>query len=421
MKFAACLCALLATLFLMACGGEATPMETAAKLETAEMTTTTQAPDPLAVSVAAGGERWLEEGYTFWTGERALTLDMKAFLGNSAGWTYLSLTDDLFLVDCETSGQVAGHFFAFVMEQYGADALFDLSRREACKDAFVKSYYPEKSYAFAGEEVLAGMDCREEDGKYIITLEGAEYVAQAEGYLNQISRTLILYNVLARRQLMPLLRELDPEGKIFTPTAPLTYQLVLGSGESVTDAAAGEMTIRTYDAMLHQTLHAWGLTDRRADHHWLTEGLCSYFGIALGLDQWVVTNYHYWLILVESGQLPASADASAAVRRYRREYEAYAALGGSAGAAETFSLPLLLHAKARCDRQDGGVDFQTLCAMGDDTCTEAESASLTLYLIERCGLTDVLAVWCDYDRFGEIFGGSEAEIFAAWQAWLDAE
>ena len=356
MKFACCFVVLLTSLMLIACGEKTPSAEPEDSPAVTETTTVAVEADPLSAAIAASDERWLEVGYAFWLGERALTLDMTEFLGKSASWTYLSLMDDIFLVDSAMAEQVAGHFFAFVMEQYGAEALFDLSRREAYKDAFVKSYYPEKSYAFAGEEVLAGMDCREENGEYIITLEGAEYVIAAEGYLNQTGRTLMFYNALARRELMPLLTELDPDGKIFNPKQSLTYRFVLGSGASEADSETGEMTIRTYDAVLHQTMHALGLSDRHEGHHWLTEGLCTYFGISLGFDQWVTTNYHYWLILVESGKLPASADASASVRRYRQEYAAYAALGGSAATAQDFSLPLLLHAKARCDRQDGPVE-----------------------------------------------------------------
>ena len=422
MKYRQYLCALLAALTLLtACGGQPAPAETTAAPATTAAPVTTAEPEPDYSAIEESGELWLEAGLACYTGELALTLDMAAFLDNSASWTYLALSNDLFFVDRDTSQQVAGHFFAFVMENYGYDALFDVSQREAYKDAFVKSYYPEKSYANAAEEVFAEMECRSENGQYIITVEGADYAADAETYLTKGNRTLILYNVLARRELVPMLAGLDPAGRIFDTTRAMTYDLALGSGDSLTRAGTGSMTISTYDAMLHQTLHALGLTDRHDAHHWLTEGLCEYFGKALGYDQWVTTNYHYWLILAESGRLSAAAGANASMLRYQREAEAYAAMGGSASTADDFSMPLLLHAKARCDLQYGASDFQAVCSSGLDTLTEAEAASLTMYLIERHGIDTVLAVWADYDSFAAAFGGSYDEIVAAWQAWLAAK
>ncbi len=415
------LCLLLAVLALTACGGGTPPAETTAAPAQTTLPVTTAAPAPDYSAIAQSGELWLEAGLACYTGEIALTLDMADFLGTGAAWTYLSLSDDLFFVDSDTARQVAGHFFTFVMEQYGYDALFDLSRRESLKDAFVKAYYPEKTYAFAGEAVLAGMDCRSESGKYIITLEGAEYIADAATYMTTANRTLILYNALARRALLPMLAELDPQGEYFDTTRTLTYTLALGSGASLTRQGTGQMTVSTYDAMLHQTLHALGLTDRQDDHHWLTEGLCEYFGKALGYDQWVTTNYHAWLAMAEAGQLNPTIAESAFVTRYRREYEAYAAMGGSAASAAEFSMPLLLHAKARCDREDGAVSFQTVCSLGADTLSEAEAASLTMYLIERHGMDTVLAVWADYSSFAAAFGGSYDEVVAAWQTWLAAK
>ena len=219
MKFYKNLCACLAAILLTACGQDSLPADTTAVAE-ATAPPVTEAPLPDYSAIAASGERWLEAGLAAWTGELALTMDMAAFLEQNAAWTYLSLSDDLFFVDRSTAEQVAGYFFAFVMEHYGYDALFDLSRREALKDAFVKSYYPEKSYVFAGEAVLAGMDCCLENGQYIITLEGAEYIADAESYMTKANRTLILYNALARRELLPLLAELDPTGNWFDLRRP---------------------------------------------------------------------------------------------------------------------------------------------------------------------------------------------------------
>ena len=181
------------------------------------------------------------------------------------------------------------------------------------------------------------------------------------------------------------------------------------------------MTISTYDAMLHQTIHALGLVDRSDAHHWLTEGLCDYFGRVLGFDAWLTTNYHAWLAMVEAGQLAPTIASSPLILRYQREYAEYAAMGGSAATSADFSMPLLMHAKARCDQTDGPVEFQSVCSLGLDTLSEAEAASLTLYLIQQHGIDAVLTVWGDYARFADTFGGSETEIIAAWRAWLSAK
>lgn len=409
---------MLALVMLVSCGGGTAEQDgtTAAAVTTEEPAVTT-APGPDAAAIAESGELWLEAGMACYTGEIALTLDMAEFLADSGGWIYLQLSDDLFFVDPGTAGQMAGHFFTFVMENYGWDALFDVSRRPEYKDAFVKSYFPEKSYTNPAEEIFAAMDCRSENGQYIITLAGADYITAADNYLSGGSRTLILYNGLAWQALAPALTELDPTGKYFDTTRKLIYDLALGGDASLTQAGTGSMTVSTYDAMLHQTLHAYGLTDRRDDHHWLTEGLCEYFGKALGYDQWVTSNYHYMAALAAAGRL-TSMTAEVYALRYQREAEAYTAMGGSIADADSFSMPLLLHAKARCDQLYGEPPYPQVCCLGMDTLTEAEAASLTMYLIDRHGIDAVLAVWADYDSFASAFGGSLDDIMAAWQAWL---
>ncbi len=417
----------LALLLLTSCA----PTPPAAPIETTAppvSVTTAPAPARTAERVAASGELWLEIGYTFHTGERTLDTDIAALMADPANLPYLTLFDDIFyladVTNVETARQVAGHLFAFIHDTYGPDALFDVASREAYKTAFLTSLGIATPYKNPHEAIGATMDCaRDAKGQLVITLEGANYIFAADQY-GELPRTLLtMYhnllfsNVLARRALLPRLRELDPNGDMFDLDRTLNYVMILGRRDdrpTSTDARA--IPVDTYTDMLSDTLYALGLPSTM-ENAWLAAGVADYYGKALGLDAWQTLGDWQNVDLADRGKMDALADRPA-YANWIAATKVYKHLGGSTVSQTDFTPALLLHAKAGIERQSGTWTPLLPGGSGGLALSRAQAASLVLYLTEQHGEAALLEACFNYTRFTPIFG-DYAAVHAAWGAWLD--
>ena len=203
------------------------------------------------------------------------------------------------------------------------------------------------------------------------------------------------------------------------------YMTFDGSGYSKTVYENGNMVIDDSYSALHEACHAMGITEK--DNIWLSEGLCNYFGKALGFNDQIAASYIQIVSMANAGVFDERAEAGdVSAIRYKAVAKAYAEYGGSLASADAFDLSLFAHLAARTELALGG--YPTLgaayAAVNREECTAigAElsydgATSLILYLSDTYGMARVLDAYAS-QNMEEAFGKDYAAIKAEWLDFL---
>ena len=389
----------------------------------------TDAPADVFASVRESGETWLSYGLSAYEEGRA-PAKLGAFFSERDHMTYLTLYDHMFSFDKEKSVSVAEALFAFIYENYGADALLDLEKRCAYKTAYLASLGITEEYGQTDAVERFFVDEMDFSFnrvyKYIISFDNVTYYFKdfTVGTPQQF-HSFLYFNTTGLREMIAYMRENGFDKGLDTEREFNYYMTFDGSGYSKTVYENGNMVINDSYSALHEACHAMGITEK--DNIWLSEGLCNYFGKALGFNDQIAASYIQVISMANAGVFDERAEAGdVSAIRYKAVAKAYAEYGGSLASVDAFDLSLFAHLAARTELALGG--YPTLgtayAAVNREECTAigAElsydgATSLILYLSDTYGMARVLDAYAS-QNMEEAFGKDYAAIKAEWLGFL---
>jgi len=245
---------------------------------------TTIAADPFE-AVRSSGEEWLIHGLAAYeSGTEAP--DLKDFFAVSSNLTYRTLYDHFFTYDADASIPVAQALFRFILDEYGIDALLDTDRRIEYKNAYLQSLGLQPTYIQAPEveALLASMEFSSDDTHpYIITFDHVTYYFKDFGAGSPTQyHGLLYFTTTGLYEMTDYLRENNLAEGLDTDRDFHFYMTFDGSALSRTVYPSGDIYINEAASTLHEAMHAMGI--RNSNHVWLSEGICNYFGRALGFN-----------------------------------------------------------------------------------------------------------------------------------------
>lgn len=417
-------------------------VETTATTETDPVTTAS--PDPFA-SVRGSGEEWIRYGLAAYDAGKEIP-DMSSFFSGISNdplstISYVCLYDDLFLYDPENAVPVAEAFFDFVVRHYGVDALQDFGKRWEYRSAYLRAIGVGFDYASdpetyselqAMDPVFAGMTCTSnETYKYVLSFDNATYYFKDFPIGYWPYHGTLYYKIVSLNKMIAYLNE-NALSEWLETGRHFHYYMTLDSGSAsrTLHNKTRDMYINDFHHMLHETIHAMGITDDR--NVWLCEGISNYFGYLLGFDELDSAPYISNLIAAAAGyydQNAAAGDPNA--MRAKRTYEDYVAHGGAFEPLETkdslrsADLPLYFDAAARAEFE---VPASTLgdaykevnngeCTGVGADLTYNQATSLVQYLADTYGIVRVLNAYKTQDIEGNL-GKDYAGLKAEWLEYL---
>ncbi len=360
-------------------------------------------PDDGFDAVRASEELWLSYGLDAYLAGKE-SPDLTDFFAEPGNLVYLTLYADMFCYDKAKTVPVAEDFFRFVVERYGKDALLDPDKRIEYKSAYldslgVKGGYPQDP---AMEALLSRMTLSsEKDWRYVLTVDNTAYYLNdfGQGSISQY-HALFYYNNRALDDLVTYIEAHIPSTELDTDRRFAYYLTFDGTGVSFT-LPDGRMSINEMYSMLHESLHAMGLSADKDEYLWLVEGLCNYLGKSMGFNPQYAAATVQILKLAESGYFDERAEAGdVSAIFYKRLFEAYTAAGGSTASAEELDLILYNDLYAVLEREVLGEQTPTIAdvykglngrdytAPGTDL-TYAEATALVTWLVDTYGIDKV--------------------------------
>jgi len=383
--------------------------------------------DPFAL-LRSSGEEWISYGLAAYESEKTVK-NLKTFFSDRNNMTYLTLYDHFFTYDKTKTVPVAEALFAFIYNTYGAEALLNLEKRCEYKDAYLKSLGLEAEYSNAPEveAFLASMDFSSNATyKYIISFDNVTYYfkdfdngspAQYHSFLYHSTTGLVeMIDYMVSNKLN--------EG--FDTTRKFNYYMTFdGSGSSKTVYSNGNMYINDSYSTLHEAVHAMGIT--KNDNIWLSEGICNYFGKALGFNDQIAAANIQILKMAQQGYFDEQANAgNAQYILYKNIYENYNSRGGKIDSVDTFDFRLYADViskieldtntyKTLGDAQKSGSN-ENFSAIGDDISYD-QATSLIFYLVDSYGIEKVLDAYHSQDIVS-VFKKDYIELKADWLAYL---
>ena len=374
-------------------------------------------------SLRSSGEEWISYGLAaFESGKQVENL--KEFFSDRNNMTYLTLYDHFFTYDKEKSVSVAEALFAFIYNEYGVEALLDLDKRCEYKSAYLKSLGVEIEYANASEveAFLASMDFSSDATyKYIISFGNVTYYFKDfdAGSPSQY-HSLLYYSTTGLFEMIDYLKSNNLNEGLDTERKFNYYMTFDGSGYSKTLLSNGNMYINDSSATLHEAIHAMGVT--KNNNIWLSEGICNYFGAALGFNDLIASSNIQILTMAKQGYF----DGNAQYIIYKRIYEDYTARGGKMDSVDIFDFCLWTDVQARAE-----LDTNTYKTLGDaykiveqtdcnaigNELSYIQATSLVFYLVNTYGIETVLDAYHSQE-IETAFGKGYEDLKADWLACL---
>ena len=416
-RFTSLLSLLLLAVFVFCSCAQNTGTQTAATTQFIEgitdatETVTTSRSDPFE-AVRDTGEEWIRYGLAAYDAGKEVP-DMSSFFSGIANnilelHSYLCLYDDLFVYDPENAVPIAETFFDFVVRHYGVDALPDVERRCEFRTAYLKSIGIDFDFTALTElpelqemdRVMSGLDCHSNSYyKYILQLNNATYYFGDYTDLYWTYPSIVYFKNVALNKMIAYLNE-NGYSEWMNTGKHFYYFMTLQRGSpSATNGASHIMTINDYTAMLHESVHSMGINN--AANIWLSEGLCNYFGRALGFDLYY-DSMITWSELknAEAGYFDEGAAAGDAYsQRMKREFEEYVERGGTFETPASIDWQILYDLEAKTEL---GMETSTLgdtykevnngreCTGVGAELTYNQATSLVLYLVSTRGLEKVM-------------------------------
>lgn len=390
---------------------------------------TEKSTDPFA-PLRASEEAWISYGLAAYESEKpSYNQKLKKFFSDRANMTYLTLYDSLFAYDKAKAVPVAEALFAFIYDTYGAEAVLDAEKRCEYKNAYLKFLGLEEAYVNAPEveAFLASMDVSSDATyKYIISFGNVTYYFKDFGAGSPAQyHSFLYYSTTGLFKMIDYLKSNHLSEGLDTERAFRFFMTLDGSGYNKTVYSAGNMYINDSYSTLHEAVHAMGITER--DHIWLSEGLCNYFGKALGFNDQIAASYMQLLTMAKQGYFDEQADAgNVRYILYKKVYEDYVGRGGRVDSVGAFDFRLYTDANARAEWDTG--NYRTLgdvykainktdCdAVGSELSYE-QATSFVLYLADTYGIEKVLGAYHSQD-IGAAFGKEYEELKAEWRTYL---
>lgn len=386
--------------------------------------TPTEVPsDPFAI-IRDSKEVWLAYGLSAYENNEKVE-NLKDFFSDSTNMTYLTLYDHMFVFDKEKSISVAKALFSFIYNEYGADALIDIDKRCEYKTAYLKSLGLDRKYVQTQdiESFFISMDFYSDAMyKYIISFDNVTYYFKDFGAGSPSQyHGFLYYSTTGLFKMIEYMKDNNlSEG--FDIDRKYNYYMTFdGSGYSKTLYSTGNMYINDSYSTLHEAVHAMGVTEN--ENIWLSEGICNYFGKALGFNAQIAASYFQILTMAKQGYFDERAsvgDKSAVL--YKAVYEAYTGAGGRIDSVNLFDLSLYTDTVAKIELDTGlyttlgeaykivnGKDCDAVgCEISYDQAT-----SLILYLADSYGIEKVLDAY-HTQNIDSAFGKDYEALKAEW-------
>lgn len=416
-------------IFLPSCS-KTTQSPSAFDEETAEQTVT-DIPyeaeyDPFE-KIRQSDEKWLE--YGLYAYENKKTPDLKGFFIDMSSLSYLTLYDHLFVYDEEKYVPVAEGLFAFIYEEYGAEALLDIDKRCEYKTAFLKFLGSDLEYIQTKEieTFFANMDFESNSlYKYIMSFDNVTYYFKDLDYLAIPQYHGFLYfSTTGLFEMIDYLESNELDRGLDTDRQFKYYMTFDDIGYSVTRFSSGDMYINDLYSTLHEAVHAMGI--QTIDNIWLSEGICNYFGRALGFNKELTALYVQTFKMAENGSFNdlVAVDNSSAIL-YKKLAENYLACGGKLDSIDDFDYRLFTDLYAINELDTGSFDTvsdtftlinnKKYTAVGGELSYE-QSLSLVIYLVERYGIEKVMDAYYSQDIISA-FGKDYEELKTDWLNYL---
>ena len=378
--------------------------------------------DPFEL-IRSSGEKWISYGLAAYEdGKQAANL--KEFFSDRANMTYLTLYDHFFTYDKAKSIPIAEALFAFIYDQYGAEAVLDLEKRCEYKSEYLKSLGLEIEYTNApeAEVFLASMEFSSNATyKYVISFGNVTYYFKdfSAGSPSQY-HSLLYYNTTGLLEMIEYLKSNNLNEGLDTERKFNYYMTLDGSGYNKTLSSNGNMYINNSSSMLHEAVHAMGIT--KNNNIWLSEGICNYFGVSLGFNDQLADSCIQILTMAKQGYF----DGNAQYTLYKRIYEDYTARGGKIDSVDTFDFRLYTDVGARIELDTNTyktlgdaykIVAQTDCTAVGNELSYEQATSLVLYLVDTYGIENVLEAYHSQNIENALGKGYE-DLKADWLVYL---
>lgn len=421
---------LTAIMILCACNNEDVTEQTGAQTESTEaaQTETTSEPEDPFSAVRESGEEWLKYGLSAYESGKEPS-NLKAFFAEASNISYLTLYDHMFTFDEEKSVPAAEALFCFILDEYGIEALLDIDKRIEYKTAFLKSLGLDIEYTQPAEieALLVSMDfSSNKNYKYIISFDSITYYFKdfGSGTPSQY-HGFLFYNTRGLNKMVEYINENVPGGIFDTERNYDFYMTFDGSGYSKTITATGNMYINDSNSGLHEAVHAMGIVTY--DNIWLSEGICNYFGKALGFNDQIALSYMQILSMAKMGYFDERAKAGDEHAIMSKSvYEKYSERGGKLDSVDSFDLRLYYDIAAGIELETG--NYVTLgqaykaankkeCNSVGEELSYDQTTSLMMYLVDNYGIEKLLEAYKS-QNISMIFGKDYEALKAEWLEYL---
>ena len=401
--------------------------ESQGTVNTPEIPTDAQA-DPFE-NLRDSREAWLTYGMSAYESDKEVD-NLKEFFSDRANMTYLTLYDHMFAFDKKTSVEVAKALFSFIYNEYGADALLDINNRCEYKTAYLKSLGLDTEYTQNQkvETFFTTMEFTSDATyKYIISFDNVTYYFKDfdAGSISQYNGFLY-YSTTGLSEMIRYMEDSNLSEALDTERKFNFYMTFDGSGYSKTVYSNGNMYINDSNSTLHEAVHAMGVT--KNENIWLSEGICNYFGKALGFNDQIAASYIQILTMAKQGYFDERANAGdKSAVLYKEVYKAYTDRGGKIDSVDAFDLRLYTDVAAKVELDSGLyttlgeaykiVNKEDCEALGDEISYE-QATSLILYLADSYGIEKVLEAY-QTQNIETVFGKDYEGLKADWLAYIN--
>lgn len=383
--------------------------------------------DPFEL-LRSSGEEWISYGLSAYESGKQVE-DLKDFFSDRTNMTYLTLYDHMFTFDKEKSIPVAEALFSFIINEYGIDALLDVNKRCAYKTDYLKSLGLDMEYVQPQdiESFFTTMDFTSNATyKYIISFDNVTYYFKDFGTGSPTQYHGFLY--YSTTGLFEMIKYMEDNNfnNFFDTKRKFDYYMTFdGSGYSKTVYSNGNMYINDSYSTLHEAVHAMGII--KNDNIWLSEGICNYFGKALGFNEQIAASYIQILTMAKNGYFDERANAGdKSAILYKKVYETYTNRGGKIDSVDVFDLSLYTDITAEIELETGlyatlGEAYKIVnkkdCKEIGDELSYEQATSLVLYLADTYGIEKVLEAY-QTQNIEAVFGKGYEGLKADWLTYL---
>ncbi|MBE6896395.1 MAG: hypothetical protein E7477_04770 [Ruminococcaceae bacterium] len=420
---------LLLVFLLNACSINQQSLQNDVDSEKTQQTVTEETEIDSFEKVRESEEDWLAYGLSAYESGKEIT-DLSDFFTDITTLHYLTLYDHLFEYDKEKYIPFAEALFAFIYEEYGADALLDIDKRCEYKTAFLKSFGVDMEYIQSKEIETFFATMKFSSNalyKYIMTFDNVTYyLKDIDSGAPQEYHGFLFYSTTGLFELIDYLKENNLSDGLDTER-DFKYYVLFDEKSSHTSYSSGDMYINNSDITLHEAMHAMGVTTLKNEHIWLSEGICDYFCYDLGFNDLIASRYVQIFQLTEQGyydEKAESGDPTAVIAK--ATYVNYLACGGKFDTLDSIDFRLYADVYSRLEFEMGkyttiGDTFEQLnnkkCPYVGSELSYQQAHSMICYLVDVYGIENVMNAYHTQDLESS-FGKDYEALKTDWLTYL---